>query len=413
MTKCPEQYKCASFDPFGFRAFGLVSEFVLCHSGFLRRLPALLIFLCAASLSAAAPPKGDANAARAEWRLPGVAAVVNGTLRVTRDGQCIVFQAQRKGDTRLTYWLFRTDTGKIQDLADLLDANTRAAAPLLSFAEPSPDGKYVALGAGALLPAPSFTAYIIDLSGGAPRPVAAGTMLFARWAAGSLAVARVDKLRKFDRLLLAAPAGPPAELPIRGCLAGADAAGKSLLIGCDPNAPDAPLGLGDTTRQSLAIVIDGKIARPLHLAARVETPAAISESGDAIAARASRGPAQAAAIAIVTPNANARVIETDDLPLAVWADALVTASDGDGVAVRLWPTQPAAAPLGTPSIRLVANAAAAAVAGRRLFYVTAGQAPVLVSVPLPAPPAVGAAEDPDELPRRTDEDKRVVPDPGD
>lgn len=371
-----------------------------------------MLFAMAATLSAAPPAaKPAASQPAQQWRLPSVEAVQADTLRVSQDGKIAVFQAPlattQAQKRPLTYWLFHTDTGKLQDLAQLLPPDARTAAPLLSFAEPSPDGRFVAIGAGTLLAGPSFTAYIVDLASGGAKPVARGAMLLARWAGGRLAVARLDKHRNFERLLLA-DANAAAELPLRGWLSSADASGRTLLVGCDPNSPDAPLGLAETTRLRLAIVIDGNIVRALPLAARVETPAVISHDGSLIAAPGH------SSVTILAPDGNARVLAVTDAPLAVWDDGLIAAAaDADGAAVRLWSTYPPAPNQLVPAVTLVADAAAAAPAARRLFYITHGDAPTLVALPLPPTPATGPAEDENTLPRRNDEDKRVVPDPGD
>ena len=379
---------------------------------------ALMVPLLLSAALWAAPPatKPAASQPAQEWKLPGVGAVHAGTLRVSRDGKIAIFEAPIAPNAAtapadsvlLTYWLLHTDTGRLQDLARFLPPQMRTAESLLAFAEPSPDGRFVAIGAGTLLPAPSFTAFIVDLAGGQAKPVAQGTMLQARWAGGKLAVARLDKQRKFERLLLADPNGSAAELPIRGWLSCADAAGGKLLVGCDPNSPDAPLGLADTSRQRLAIVVDGNIVRTLPQAAHIETPAMISENGGIIASPGH------ASVAIFPADGNARILAVTDVPLAVWDDGMIAAaSDDDGTAVRLWSTYPPSPNHLLPAVNVVADAVAAAPAAHRLFYIARGEAPTLAAVPLPPTPATAPAEDEDTLPRRSDEDKRVVPEPGD
>lgn len=338
----------------------------------------------------------DANTVKAaEWKLPKMERVDSMGFRVTRDGRYAVVAAHGRFDPKnprppkAICWLVDTTSGKCTNVADLLGDAAKGKSLNVARAMPSPDGAYLAVAATTTQGRGGRTLYLVRLKDGKVTQLQAGLMIPPVWVAGKLAISGPDGKGDIQQIRFYDPAtGKFEDSKVRGLVASADANGQVMVVGCRKDAPTKPMSMRDFRgADTVTMSVGGTVLRRLGSATEVGTQPIFSAGGHCLAfqyngrSKPGLGPPDVTRVDVMSVRGEqTRHVNEMAFPVHVDDDGtLITLGARfreDGAPIKLWDAQ------GNAKV-LVKNVWAAAVAGKRLFYVTGTDEKVLKVVPLP------------------------------
>ena len=351
---------------------------------------------------------GIAGAESGEWKLPDKIDISATSMQVSSNHGHVLFLELGKSSRRTSeilrsvfpsaYWSLDTQSGELTNLLDLLETEEDEGKLMVRPRGFSADGKHVLLMAVRIKQKQArrakqrgLSAYIVTLQSGAVQKIGE-RIVSAAWVGNKAALSGLEGTGtrlKIGRIKLVDPAdASTTELNVGGLIVCGHPDGRMLVYGCDATEPAKEVSRQSLARAKLVVITtEGEVLREVEAApptAVRHDQLILSPNGKYAAfregnLRRGRRPRSVKVRVMTTNGDEDKVINEAATPIGMTDDGRVVTLghvfDSKGAAVKLWDKE-------LNSRTVVEEAAAAAVAGAQLYYLTTGEQQLIKRVEL-------------------------------